>query len=696
MTKKEKLCAFIDSSTYVPMTQKELAMVLDIKKQDQAELSRVLDQLIAEGCIMQTRKNRFISTKGMHIYPGVYLGNERKIGFAQVQEGEDIYISGAMTGGAMHGDQVLVKILSKQNGNRREGEVIKILQHANTDVVGIVQKQGRRLYLQCDNAKLWQKIVIQKGSENGAKAGQKAIVHITVYPRGEENALGEVAQVLGRPEDPHVQHMSVVRGHDLPQEFDKMVLNEADKAASMPFSMEGRKDLRDKTIITIDGADALDLDDAVYVEKNATGNRVLYVSIADVAHYVKEGGKVEREAFARGTSVYLEGGVIPMLPKVLSNGICSLNPNQDRLCITCEMELDNTGNVIHYNIYESVIHSKYRMTYDRVNAILEGDKSLQKEYKQIVPMLWDMQSLAKILKEKRLAGGSIDFHFTETKIDYDDKGNPVNIRPFRSGVSENIIEEFMLCANKTVAAHYTHLDVPFVYRVHEAPSREKLDNLQQILNVFCIKLKGNKDDIQPKVLGEILEKIKDQPYEKMVSTMMLRSMMKAAYDVRNLGHFGLAAKDYCHFTSPIRRLSDLAVHRMIKAAPHLNQKKYDHYKTYTQTAAKNASDREIVAMEAERESEKVQIAVYMNRFIGEKFTGVISMVMPFGFFVELENSVEGCIRVNHLLDDYYTYDQSRYTLIGERTKRTFEIGQTVQVQLVSCNIISGEIDFILQ
>lgn len=697
MDRKEKIYAFMGSDGYVPLKEEELAVVLDVPQEDRELFSSMLADMEREGLILKSRKGRYITAQTAGGSIGVYSGSERGFGFVVLEREEDVFIPNKNTGGAMHGDRVLVRIRPATPTRRREGEIIRVLHRENRRILCLFQKLRRRCYAVADAKGIWQTIQIHKSQTLGAQHGQKVMVEITQYPVGDGDAKGRVVEILGWANDPAVSQLGVMRTYGLPEVFPDAVLQEA-KGVSSEISQEeiaSRRDEREKLVITIDGEDARDLDDAVSVSLLENGNFLLGVYIADVSHYVKPGSLLEEEAVARGTSVYLAGGVIPMLPPRLSNGICSLNQDQDRLVLCCEMEIDSGGLVVSHDIFQGVIRSKYRMTYTDVTKILNGDPALMEQYTEIVPMLKDMERLASILKSRRKSEGSIDFNFPELKLIYDDNGGVKEIYPYEYTISNSIIEEFMLCANRTVAEHFFWLNAPFVYRVHAQPSPEKIEALSKLLSIFHLKIKGRQDEIHPRALQQILDEIKGQPYEVIVSTVMLRSMMKAGYSTANDGHFGLGAKYYCHFTSPIRRLADLAVHRVITSylEGKTEQKDLSRLQSFCQSAALAASEREIVAEEAERTSVKLKIAEYMTQFIGHRFDGIISSVVSFGFFVQLPNGVEGLVRLVDLEDDYYHYIENSFSLKGERTGNTFHIGDTVSVMVRSANTTTGEIDF---
>ncbi len=702
MDRKEKVYAYICSKSYVPLKQEELVTVLGVPAEDVPQFTKILDELEREGRIFRSKRGRYLSAQREAMVAGIYTSSERGYGFVTpLEEGtEDYYIAQEDAADAMHRDTVLMKIVSEGTGGRRtQGKIMKVLHHATETLVCKYVKQGQKRLAIPDGTKIWQEIRIHKAHTMGAENGQKVVVKIRDYGGKNQTVTGEIIEILGWANDPAVVMKSLVRTYGLPEAFPEKVLRAAEEVPAEigENDISGRRNLRDQLIITIDGADARDLDDAVSVKRLANGNFKLGVHIADVSEYVQQDAALDKEALERGTSVYLAGGVIPMLPPRLSNGICSLNPRQPRLTLSAEMEIAPDGEIVDHDIFTSVIRTRYRMTYDEVTKILEGDKALRESYADICDMLEDMKTLAMILRARRTRGGSLDFDFPEAKLFFDDEGRVTDIQKEEQGLSNQIIEEFMLAANRTVAEHFFWLKTPFVYRVHEAPDAEKMAELNQTLHLFGYQIKGGVEEVHPKSLQTILEDIKDKPFQRIVGTMILRSMMKARYTSQNLGHFGLAAKYYCHFTSPIRRYPDLMVHRIVKMA--LRGELQGAQETAMERAAVNAaeiaSERERTAEEAERASRKIKIAEYMKQFVGEVFDGIISSVTGFGLFVELENMVEGLVHVTQLQDDYYEFIPEQCRLIGVRNNRQYAIGDMVRVRLVRADEENGEIDFVL-
>lgn len=700
MDRKEKVFAYICSKNYVPLKTEELVTVLGVPKEDIPKLAEILTELEQEGKIVCSKRGRYFSAQREHMVAGAYISNERGYGFvaSPQQSHEDYYVAQEDAADAMHGDTVLMKInCEAREGRRAQGKIVKVLHRANETLVCKYNVKGKNRIAVPDGTKIWQKIRIGKAHTLGAENGQKVLVKITDYGGKDHSPSGEIIEILGWANDPAVAMKSLVRAYGLPEQFSQEVLREAEQVPSelRAEDLKERRDLRTHTIITMDGTDARDLDDAVCTQRLENGNMKLGVHIADVSEYVCWDSALDKEALRRGTSVYLAGGVIPMLPPRLSNGICSLNPQMPRLALSVEMEITEQGEVTSHDIFTSVIQTKYRMTYDEVTKILEGDRVLQTRYADICDMLEDMKRLAENLRRRRMKDGSLDFNIAEPELYFDAQGRVTDIRKQQNGISQRIIEEFMLAANRTVAEHFFWLNIPFVYRIHETPEAEKMTELNQVLHSFGYLLKGNLAEVHPKALQNILEDIQDKPYQRAVGTMILRSMMKARYAPRNEGHFGLGAKYYCHFTSPIRRYPDLMIHRIIKMVlrQQLQGKKEEKAEKTVGTVAEIASERERTAEEAERVSRKMKIAEYMQQFVGSEFDAVISSVTGFGFFAELDNAVEGLVHITQLQDDYYQFLPEQCRLVGERTGRCYTIGDAVRVQLLRADAENGEIDF---
>ncbi len=708
MNRKEKILAYIHSAEYIPLKLRELEAVLDVPKEDREEFEAVLKELCGEGKVFETKKGRYAPLKGgSSTAAGRLVCNEKGyFGFVicDDENAEDIFIAGDDMGQALSGDRVLARFDSKGGGarHRREGRVIKVLERGNKIVVGVIYKEkDGYLYMRPDSRKIYAKIRVAAENAMTARIGDRAAAEITGYADNGK-VFGKIASVLGEEDDlkSHVEGIIVSEG--IKREFDIETLREADKIPqSVSAAMrEGREDLRDMLIFTIDGDDARDFDDAVSLTLAENGNYCLGVHIADVSEYVREGSAAENEAYERGASVYLADRVIPMLPEKLSNGICSLNPNEDRLTLSVFMEITGDGTVAGHKLCKSVIRSKERMTYKNVNSILENeDETLCERYKYMLPTLKSMETLAEILRNKRIAGGSINFDFPESRVIVDENGVPVDIVREIRGVSNKMIEEFMIAANETIAEYAFRSEIPFVYRNHAAPSPEKIAEFNEFIRRFGLSIKGGIDrdvPIHPKALQRILDEVKDTPRERLVSSTMLRSLMKAEYSGVNLGHFGLAAKYYCHFTSPIRRYPDLAIHRILKAFidGNLGEDKISYLKGYTAAAAVRSSEREVTAEHAERDVEDLMKTAYMSRFVGETFDAIVANVTGFGMFVELENSVEGLIRVENMTDDYYEFDEHANALIGRRKNNVYTTGDRIKAVLARADVILRRIDFV--
>lgn len=697
--RKKMIYDFMCDDMYVPMKIKELAIVLGVKKDQRPQLEQILNELMMEGRIVCSKRGKFSKSEEKKI-TGTFQAHPKGFGFVSVEgEKEDIFIPESETNGAMHMDTVEISVSPAVTGRRREGKVLHVLERGMKQVVCTYQLNKNFGFAVPDNPKFGSDIFIPLERSKGAVNGHKVVVEITQYGKKGKNPEGKVVEILGHINDPGVDILSIVRAYGLPVEFDPKVMMQVEHVAK-PVSeadMAGRMDLRDWQMVTIDGEDAKDLDDAVSLTMDHE-NYILGVHIADVSNYVQEHSALDTEALKRGTSVYLVDRVIPMLPHALSNGICSLNQGEERLALSCIMTVNPKGEIIDHTITESVICVDRRMTYTNVKKILaDHDPEVMVEYEPLVPMFEKMAELAAILRKKRMKRGSIDFDFPETKVILDKNGNPVDIRPYDRNVATKLIEDFMLAANETVAAEYYWRELPFVYRTHEQPDSEKIQKLSTFINNFGYSLHIGSDEVHPKELQKLLEKIDGTSEEPLISRLTLRSMKQARYTVENTGHFGLAADCYCHFTSPIRRYPDLQIHRIIKDSlrGRLGEKRIGHYTQILPEVAKHASEMERRADEAERETIKLKKVQYMENHIGETFAGVISGVAEYGFFVELENTVEGLVRVTSLTDDFYQYYEETYELVGEATNRRFKLGQQVRVTVDNCDRIMRTIDFTL-
>ena len=732
--RKKMIYDFMCDNMYVPMKIKELAIVLGVKKEQRPELEAILANLMAEGRIECSKRGKY-SKSEIKKMTGTFTAHPKGFGFVSVEgETEDIFIPESQVNGAMHMDTVEITVSPVTTGRRREGTVVKILERGMKQVVCTYEQSKTFGFAVPDNPKFGSDIFIPEERSKGAVSGHKVVVEVTSYGKKDRKPEGKVVEILGHINDPGVDILSLVRAYGLPVEFDEKVLKQVENVAK-PVSeadMAGRMDLRDWQMVTYDGEDAKDLDDAVSVTMDGD-NYILGVHIADVSNYVQEHSALDVEALKRGTSVYLVDRVIPMLPHALSNGICSLNQGENRLALSCIMTINPKGEIIDHTIAETVICVDRRMSYTQVKNILEAyhaanaqDASVEKvdgrqdgadretesvsdvnvrrqqeallgEYEAIVPMFVRMEKLAGILRGKRMKRGSIDFDFPETKVILDAQGNPIDIRPYDRNVATKIIEDFMLAANETVASDFYWRELPFVYRTHENPDTEKIQKLSTFINNFGYTLHIGADEVHPKELQKLLQKIDGTKEEALISRLTLRSMKQARYTIDNTGHFGLAADCYCHFTSPIRRYPDLQIHRIIKESlrGRLNEKRIDHYEHILPEVAKHSSEMERRADEAERETVKLKKVQYMEQHIGEAFEGVISGVTEWGFFVELENTVEGLVRVTELTDDFYQYYEDTYELVGEATNRRYKLGQKVQVRVEHCDRIMRTIDFAL-
>lgn len=698
---EDQVLELMKEISYKPMTVDELEIALGIESADQfKELVKMLNRLESEGRIVRTRSNRYGLPEHMNLVKGRLQGNAKGFAFLIPEDKSfsDIYIHGSDLNGALNGDLVLVRIHKSPVGKRTEGEVVRILKRANTTVVGTYQDLKGFGFVIPDDPRIQTDIFIPKEESKGAVHGHKVVVEITKYPEGRMKWEGKVIEILGHKNDPGVDILSIIRSFQLPEQFPAEVMAEASAVPETiaPEDLIGRRDLRDQVIVTIDGADAKDLDDAVTVEKLPNGNYRLGVHIADVSHYVKEGSPMDQEAYRRGTSVYLVDRVIPMLPHRLSNGICSLNPKVDRLTLSCEMEFDSHGNRVSYDLFPSVIRTAERMTYADVNRILaDEDPELIQKYQDLVPLFKTMAELSDILRQARKERGSIDFDFDEAKVIVDEEGKPTDVVIRERGKAEMLIEDFMLAANETVAEHVHWMRLPFVYRIHEDPDPEKIQSFLEFITAFGYFVRGSANRIHPRALQQVLEEIKGTPEETVISTVLLRSMKQARYSPLNEGHYGLSAEFYTHFTSPIRRYPDLIVHRLLREylQGEINDRRIEEWKEKLEDICNHSSERERLAMEAERETDSLKMAEYMLEHIGEEFEGIISGVTSFGIFVKLPNTIEGMVHVSYLTDDYYHYHEKQYALIGERTGKIYRIGDEVKVRCIAVDKENKTIDF---
>lgn len=697
--RKKMIYDFMCEDMYVPMKIKELCIVLGVTKQGRPVLERILLELQEEGKIELSKRGKYSKAESKNV-TGVFTAHQRGFGFVTIEgETEDVFIPADKVNGAMHMDTVEIAVLPTTSGKRKEGAVLKVIERGMKHVVCTYEASENFGFAVPDNTRFGSDIFIPKGKSMGAVAGHKVVVEVTSYGKKDKKPEGKVVEIIGHINDPGTDILSIVKAYDMPVEFSEKIMHQVENVAKevTDADMAGRMDLRDWTMVTIDGEDAKDLDDAVSLFMDGD-NYVLGVHIADVSNYVQEHSALDVEALKRGTSVYLVDRVIPMLPHALSNGICSLNEAQNRLTLSCIMTINPKGEVIDHKIAETVIKTNRRMTYTNVKKILEDkDPEVMEEYKELVPMFEKMAELASILRKRRMKRGSIDFDFPETKVILNDKGEPIDIKPYDRNVATKLIEDFMLIANETVASHFFWQEIPFVYRTHENPDTEKIHKLSTFINNFGYSLHIGADEVHPKELQKLLEKIEGTDEEALISRLTLRSMKQARYTTTCTGHFGLAASYYCHFTSPIRRYPDLQIHRIIKETlrGRMNAKRIEHYEGILDEVAKQSSQMERRAEEAERETIKLKKCEYMAKHIGEEFEGVISGVTEWGFFVELPNTVEGLVRVTELKDDFYQFYEDTYELVGEATNKRYKLGQKIRVVVESTDKLMRTIDFAL-
>lgn len=633
---------------------------------------------------------------------GVFRGNEKGFGFVKIDgQDEEIYISRGNTKDAVNGDEVLIKIIDDTvEGNRKEGKIVKTINHKRNEIVGTFTKRKNFGFVVPDDREFNTDIFISKKSFNKAKNNQKVVVKITKFPQGNKSAEGEITEIIGGINEAGVDMLSLIKEYNLPYEFPDDVILEAQKVENKitKKDLQNRLDLRSKNIFTIDGEDAKDLDDAIYVTKLENENYELGVSIADVSNYVAENSKLDQEAIIRGTSIYMLDRVIPMLPKELSNGICSLNVNEDRLCLSVISEITPDGEIVSSDIRKAVINVKERMSYADVQKILDGkNKKVLKRYEKYIEDFKLMEELAKILKQKREGAGSLDLDIPESKVILDKNGFAIDIEKYKIYFANEIIEQFMLTANEIVAEKFYWLEAPFIYRVHEEPDTEKVNALNKFLFNFGYKIKSNKEKVYPKAFAEVLEKVKGREEEMVVSNLILRTLKVARYESENKGHFGIASKYYCHFTSPIRRYPDLFIHRIISKyidnSYILNEKNLEKYKEQATKYSQTSSEREKIAQKVEREAIAIKKAEYMQNKIGKEYEGIVSGITAFGMFVELENTVEGLIKFEDLGNEYFIYNDENKTLIGENSKKVYKIGDKIKIKVIYANKQLRRINF---
>ena len=698
--KKKMIEEFVGSKGYRSMSVKEMAMVLQVPSRDKKDFREVLDALAREGKISIDLKGK-IKPLPADVKVGKYMATQRGFGFVRVEgEDDDIFIPGSYTKSALDGDtvQVLVKKEGGE-GKRREGQVLNILERGNSVLVGTYTRSRNFGFVTPDNQKFTKDIYVAKAESKGAVTGHKVVVEITDFGDEQRKPEGRVLEILGHVNDPGVDILSVIKAYGLPEEYPDDVMKQIENIPDEVEEKEkaGRADFRDLQTVTIDGEDAKDLDDAITISKE--GNMYhLGVHIADVSQYVTEGSPLDKEALKRGTSIYLVDRVIPMIPHKLSNGICSLNQGVDRLALSCMMDINEKGEIVKHKICESVINVTRRMSYTSVHKIIEEkDEAERKEYEELIPMFELMYELADILQARREKRGSIDFDFPEAKIILDEKGKPIDVKEYERTQANRIIEEFMLAANQTVAEEYFWNELPFVYRTHETPDMEKIQNLALFIENFGYTLKIKEDEIHPKEVQKLMRSIAGKPEEGLIGRLALRSMKQARYTTECEGHFGLALKYYCHFTSPIRRYPDLQIHRIIKENIHggMKDKRIDHYQKILPEVAEQTSALERRADDAEREVEKMKKAEYMEQFVGKDFEGTISGLTTWGMYVELPNTIEGMIRVADIPGDYYYYDEDLHRMVGEQTGKVYKMGEPLRIIVAGVDKLTRTIDFVL-
>lgn len=699
--KREKILGFVKSKEYKPMKINDIMMLMEVPIKDRELFTQIINELLVEGKFVLTQKGKIMTPESLNMVYGTYTSTSKGFGFVIVENDniygkQDIFIHEKNSNGAMHKDKVLCQIIESDTGKRPEGVIIKVLDKGFKHIVGTFEQSKSFGFVIPDEKRMYKDIFIPKKYTMGAVTGHKVVVEIIKQAEEGKKPEGKVTEIIGHINDPGVDILSIIKQFDLPTDFDDLVYKQIENIPSEVLEEEkiNRLDLRNIQTVTIDGEDAKDLDDAITIQKLENGHYKLGVHIADVTHYVKEGTPLDREALKRGTSVYLVDRVIPMLPHKLSNGICSLNQKEDRLALSCVMEIDGNGNVCSHQIVETIINVDKRMSYNVVNDILvNSDSYYLEENKEFLDMFKCMEELRNILLQKRIKRGAIEFDFEEAKIILDEDRKPIDIKLYERNVATSIIEEFMLAANETVAEHYYWLEFPFVYRSHEEPDIEKVEEMAEFISKFGYKLKGS--NIHSKAFQKLLDKAKDTPEEMIISRVVLRSFKQARYTFRNEGHFGLAANYYCHFTSPIRRYPDLQIHRIIKENINgkLDEKRVNTLTKKLPDVCLKCSNRERVAEDAERETCLVKKIEYMEDKVGQIFEGVISSVTSWGIYVELPNTIEGMVSPKTIEDDYYYYDEKNMQYFGEKTGKRYSLGNVVKVKLVDTNIYERTMDF---
>lgn len=717
--RKKLILELFHDDLYSPMKRKELSMFMQVSDEKRPEFDSLIDEMLNEGLIEQTKRGKLVLKgkgdspkkeskdksfeKSNLTFSGTYIGNVKGFGFVEVEGmDEDFFVPEGFSLNACHNDTVEIEILKDNSGKRdrrKEAKVVRILERSSDIIVGTFEASKNFGFVVTDNAKFSSDIFIAKEHTLGAVSGHKVVVEILDYGDATHNPEGKITRILGHQNDPGVDILSIAMAFGVPSEFPEKVLHQAEGLNKPLIEADfwGRTDLRDTLMVTIDGEDAKDLDDAVSLSMEGD-LYVLGVHIADVSNYVQENSALDREALKRGTSVYLADRVVPMLPHALSNGICSLNEGEDRLSLSCIMKIDSQGKVKDYEILETVVKINHRMSYTEVKKIIEdNDSEMLEKYSDVAPMLLKMQELSLILRAMRNKRGAVDFDFPETKLVLNEKGEPLEIKPYERNEATKLIESFMLAANETVASHYFFTEAPFLYRIHEEPDEEKINKLRTFIKNFGYSIKINGDEIHPKEFQKLLSKIEGTNEEPLISRLTLRSMQQAKYSTECVGHFGLACKYYTHFTSPIRRYPDLQIHRIIKddLRGRLNDSRKEHYFGFLDSVATSTSKSERKADEAERETVKLKKAEFMKSHINEIYEGVISGVTNWGIYVELENTVEGLVHVSTLAGDFFVFNESKYELVGEKTNVTYRLGQRVKVMVHDVDLSTRAIDFVL-
>ena len=705
MVTKNDILKVLKEDVTKPIYDHELFEFMNLPKPDGEDFMKLLVELEADGKVLKTKKNKYGIPERFNLVSGRIQVTKKGFAFLLMEDegSEDIFIPASELKTAMDSDTVLVKVTKvSESGRRGEGVVERVIKRAYDTIVGTFEASKDFGFVVADDRRLGRDFYIGKNETKGAESGDKVVVKIIRYSEQNRNPEGRIIDILGKAGTHEAEIQSIIRMHGLPEHFPKKVLRQADRIeiTISEEDIEGREDFRDTLTVTIDGSDAKDLDDAISIDKLPNGNYNLAVHIADVSHYVRERSKIDVEALKRGTSVYLVDRVIPMLPKVLSNGICSLNPHEDRLTMSIQMEIDGNGKVVKQQIYESIINSNERLTYTDVSDILEDQtegKDHLAEYDYLNETFINMRDLAAILRQSRERRGMIDFNFPESKVITDEDGVVTDIQIRERRVSNKIIEEFMLKANETIAEYMFWLEIPFVYRVHENPKEEKIAEFNKLIHNFGYSLKGSLDELHPREIQKLLKEVEGKKEEALINKMMLRSLKQAKYSPFNDGHFGLAAEYYCHFTSPIRRYPDLQIHRIIRESlkGKIDKVRTDELDVIVAEASEQASKQERVAEKAERDTIDLKRAEYMANYVGESFDGFISSLTSFGMFIQLDNTVEGLVRLVDLNDDYYVYDESKMIYIGEHTRKIYHIGDEVVVRVEKVSVKDREIDFVI-